>query len=226
MADALCGHDHFSGPDDYQANFRGVKINLVFTHQEKFKAHLSQHHIRFGRVMSFVLDVLDETKWAGYLYHATHGSFNPKKMKSGSHLGSLESAVHRGVDIYKSGGSSMKIHAFEYHPSGRSEEVKDNWGGLPAKDSIAAQLRNKGVISHDEYHAVHHKNPERLDKQGLPVGVSDRKLSKLLRSKGVSHVTYKNVAEKGGMSHVIYDPENLHHVHTFDNPNRISRVFR
>jgi AraC-like DNA-binding protein len=41
MVDALCGHDHFSAPDDYQANFRGVKMNLVFTHQGKFKAHLS-----------------------------------------------------------------------------------------------------------------------------------------------------------------------------------------
>jgi hypothetical protein len=91
-------------------------------------------------------------------------------------------AVRRGVQVYKS-GSGMKVHAYDYHPSGRSEEVKDNWGGLPAKDSIAAQLRDKGVISHDEYRSVHHKNPERLDKQGLPVGVSDKKLSKLLRSK-------------------------------------------
>jgi hypothetical protein len=171
--------------------------------------------------MSIVLGVLNEVRWSGYLYHATSGAFDPKRIKQGSHLGTLKVAIRRGGENYEAG---TKVHAYDYRPSGRSVEVEDNWGGLPAKDMIATQLRNRGVISHDEYHNIHHKNPERLDKQGIPLGVSDRKLSSLLKSKGISHLTYANkVEDKGSTSHIIYDPENLHHVHTFDSPAAVLR---
>jgi hypothetical protein len=41
MTEVPCGDEHFSDSSDYQARFRGVKINLVFTHQGQFKARLS-----------------------------------------------------------------------------------------------------------------------------------------------------------------------------------------
>jgi AraC-like DNA-binding protein len=41
MADSPRGHVHLLDPDDYQASFRGVKINLFFTHPGQFKARLS-----------------------------------------------------------------------------------------------------------------------------------------------------------------------------------------
>ena len=44
------------------------------------------------------------------------------------------------------------------------------------------------------------------------------------RGKGVSTISYINKSEApGSVSHIVYDPENLKHVHTFNSPNKLKK---
>jgi hypothetical protein len=167
--------------------------------------------------MSYVLDVLSETKWDQYLYHATDHEFNPKEIKAGSHLGTLHAAMTRGIG-HLSGGDTRLVHVYKYKSKGKSVEVEDDNFGDPESDAdkIAGQLSRYGNqhISDRDYKTV----------RRAPEGKKVAALGSALKKNGISSLHYKNKFEdKESTSHIIFDPENLHHVHTFNNPKYIHR---
>jgi hypothetical protein len=165
--------------------------------------------------MSYVLDILDETKWDAYLYHATDKSFDPKKMKSGSHLGTLHAAVSRAkANVFDN--RDIKVHAYKYHSPGKSIEIEDDNFSDPDSDahSIATQLSLKGHIHGRQWKEI----------TRAPEGKKVQALGNVLKRNGISSLHYKNRYEdKGSTSHMVFDPENLHHVHTFHNPKVVER---
>jgi hypothetical protein len=173
--------------------------------------------------MSRILRVLDEIKWDKYLYHATDASFDPKSMKPGSHFGKLHAAIARNsVSLSnkviplrtRDAPRTDRIHAYEYHPSGKSLEI-------PEHDEDSRFHNDASMLSHQ------------LHKQGVLSDVEHRRIStsgkmddfaKTVRSKGYSSLHYKNKSEDpGSTSHIILDPENLHHVKTFHTPDIMTR---
>jgi len=68
-------------------------------------------------------EFLAETKWDKYLYHATYKDFDPKNISAHSHLGTLQSAMHRAEygknPNLNQGREQLKIHAYKHTPSGK-----------------------------------------------------------------------------------------------------------
>jgi len=174
-----------------------------------------------GRLIAKSLVNLDESEWSGLLYHSTPESFNPKKVEIGSHFGSVKASKDRAADIVNTRDDDtpikFKVHAYQYKPSGKSVGVEDDWTGYSAHTSIASQLHDRGIINDKEHEELG------TDKK---YDVDVKQLSRILKSKGISSVNYKNAGEDVGKdSHVIYDPENLRHVRTFDNPRSLRNMF-
>ena len=167
--------------------------------------------------MSYVLSVLHETKWSGYLYHATDHKFDPKQIKAGSHLGTLHAAMTRGVGQL-SGEENRRVHAYKYKSSGKSVEIEDDNFNDPDTDAdkIAGQL--------SMYGKQHISDRDHKTVRRAPEGQKVKALGRVLKNNGISSLHYKNRFEdKGSTSHIIFDPENLRHVHTFENPKYIHR---
>ena len=146
-------------------------------------------------------NLLFESSWDKYLYHATYGKFNPKKIKPGSHFGTLHAAMSRAKNAeeqteWNVPGSGekerrkLKVYAFKYKPSGNEYKTTDQHiNHLQQRDDVNTPSEMKG--------------------------------------KGYSHATYENIKEDpGSTSTVVFDPENLEHVHTFKHPKFVTRKYK
>ena len=145
--------------------------------------------------------MLYESSWDKYLYHATYGDFDPKNIKPGSHFETLHAAMSRAKDQIEGQSfeptfaqkmrKKLKVYAFKYNTKGNGKEVED-----------------KGSKNYIHYPA----NGEYGSK---------------LKSQGITHLTYKNkVEDEDFTSQIIYDPENLEHVHTFKKPKFATREYK
>lgn len=138
-----------------------------------------------------------ESKWSGYVYHATYKDFDPKDIKPGTHFGSLQSAMARAKQEYMEGSKGqentkdkLKVHAFKYNGNNKRKMVKD-------MDMTLAGKRDWPNT-----------------REGFK------------KEFGTEHVSYKNRFEDpGSTSHVIWDTENLKHVHSFSSPKFVKRKY-
>jgi len=155
--------------------------------------------------MSHILDVISESSWSTLLYHGTTKNFHPNDIAPGSHLGSPGASRNRsGSEVNFYSQDRLKVHAYKYNPSGRIVDVKDRGADEPhwTRDAMK-QIKNH--VTPESYKIIK-RDP------------SDTKtIGHMLRWNGISALKYKNPHE-GGHSFVVYDPENLTHVHTFDKP--------
>lgn len=156
------------------------------------------------------LEFLAESSWKRALYHGTQQEFDPTKIRPGTHFGDLGTAVERARDTsYGQKNNNNKIMAYDYKPTGKSIEVKDNWKENQPERSIAKQLQRKGVLRPKiaNFIAQRTKYPQKA-------------MERFLKQKGISHVTYKNHIEgDGSASTIVYDTKSLSHKKTFDKPN-------
>lgn len=172
---------------------------------------------------------INEAFWNKLIYHASYDKFDPKKVKPGSHFGSLRAAMGRatstkgethhkpgtwsknkkGQDEYKSNPPrknnrrTLKVHAYAYRPTGKSLRVRDtppNKGDWWNSNSVGTQKRGKQDI--------------------------DEPYTKKLNARGITHLKYKNRWEDpGSEGHQIWDTQNLRHIKTFKSPKFINREY-
>lgn len=158
-------------------------------------------------------EFLTETKWGGYVYHATYNDFDPKNIKPGSHFGTLHAAMARAYSQkeFDADPKKLKVHAFKYNPKKGSKNYKIEDSGLGHSSTyILNGLARKKIIdsSHHDMNRKDHKTH----------------LNNILKQKNITHLTYNNKTEDPkSKSHIIYDPENLEHIHSFNAPKFIKR---
>jgi hypothetical protein len=163
-------------------------------------------------IRSLVDARLAESSWDTLLYHGTYKKFGAPN--PGSHFGSIDAAKN----IIQGVGSrhDTEIRAYKYKPSGKSIDVEDTWGDESPAPHIVKKLHSMGTITKNEHENLQASLKNHPHDHDSIVG-------RLLKNKGISSVRYKNQEEDvGSFSHIIYDPENLHRVHTFENPNAIT----
>jgi hypothetical protein len=174
---------------------------------------------------SKLLEKINESKWSTLLYHSTAGEFNPKDIKPGSHFGTLKAALDRSRSEFKAIPlSKIKLHAFDYKPSGKTVHIGDDTSEhFPT--NIAASLHGSGHISAEDKQYIRNKPPQEHGGPALTAG-SHEHLLQILKKKNISHLTYENTYEDpGSLSHIIYDPENLKLVHTFTGSKKLKNRY-
>ena len=154
------------------------------------------------------LEFLAESSWKRALYHGTQQEFDPTKIRPGTHFGDLGTAIQRARDRSYNLRSN-KVMAYDFKPSGKSVEVKDDWYENQPEPSIAKQLQKKGVL-----------HPKVANFIAQRTKYPQKAMGRFLKQKGISHVTYKNDIEGGGSpSTIVYDTKSLSHKKTFNKPN-------
>jgi hypothetical protein len=162
-------------------------------------------------MLSF-LEFLEESSWSKALWHSGRGDFDPAKIKPGSHFGNLGAAVDRGVNKpYDSDENSRNVIAYNYKPTGKSVRVKDDWDSDTPEHSIAGQLHKKRILKKKEADWIQNRT-----------NYPQKAMGRLLRSRGVSDVVYKNAKEGDKSdSRIVYDTKGLSVKHNFKSPNVI-----